>query len=249
MLLKGAARFLGGEAVGGRTIADIDVLATPNDAQYLHAVLRDEHGYDSMSAAPEHHLPMLSRVGHLPVEIHVQLGPRRTNLDARIWRDAIEIPVDGGTLAVPSPTAGALHALEHGALVHWAVRYRLRDLLDVAMAWTAQVDTEEIAAYLRAHPHRVALETLASAAGRFGAGVPTLRRSAWRTVRRVARVRHLIAAHVRSPALAMSLCVAAGVLAEGSPRAVMRPLELALFGVRQARIDPAFAGAAPASAA
>jgi hypothetical protein len=248
MLLKGAARFLGGEAVGGRSLADIDVLAAPHDAQRLHEILRREHGYGSVAAAPEHHLPMLLRVGSLPVEIHVQLGPRLTNLDVRIWRDAVDIPVDGATVAVPSPTAGVMHALEHGALVHWAVRYRLRDLLDVANAWTSRVDTGEVASYLRTHPHRRALETLAGAAGRFGGEIPTLGRRAWRTVRRVAGVRHMVAAHVRSPALAMSLCIAAGVLAEASPRALMRPLELVLFGVRQARVDPALGSRQPSAA-
>jgi hypothetical protein len=248
MLLKGAARFLGGETVGGRSIADIDVLAAPNDAQRLHAILRRQHGYESTSAAPEHHLPMLSRVGGLPVEIHVQLGPRLTDLDARIWRDAVDIPVDGVTVTVPSPTASVLHALEHGALVHWAVRYRLRDLLDVATVWTSEVDADEVVSYLRVHPHRRALETLASAAGRFGGEIPALRRRAWRTVRRVATVRHLVAAHVRSPALATSLCIAAGVLAEASPRAIMRPLELALFGLRPARVDPPVLARQPSAA-
>jgi hypothetical protein len=44
-----------------------------------------------------------------------------------------------------------MHALEHGGLVHWAVRYRLRDLLDIAEAWTGGVDGAEVASYLRAH--------------------------------------------------------------------------------------------------
>jgi hypothetical protein len=190
-------------------------------------MLRHRAGYGSMSASPEHHLPTLSRAGALPVEVHVQLGPRHTELDARIWHDARE--VHGSGLLVPSPTAALMHALEHGALVHWAVRYRLRDLLDVA----------EVVSYLRAHPQRVALETLLGAARRFAVmDIPAGRRSAWRTVRRVARARHVLAAHVRSPALAKSLCIALGVLAEASFRALVRPAQLALFGVKQARIEP-----------
>jgi Uncharacterised nucleotidyltransferase len=236
LVLKGAARLLGGGIAGDRSLSDIDVLASPDDARRLHAMLRDRLGYDSISAAPEHHLPMLSRAGALPVEIHVQLGPRVTGLDARIWNDASE--VQGVGILVPSATAALLHALEHGALVHWAVRYRLRDLLDVAEAWTGGVDGDEVVSYLRAHPQRIALETLLGGARRFAVAVPAVRRSAWRTVRRVARVRHVLAAHIRGPALAKSLCIAAGVLAEGSPRALLRPLQLALFGVKQARIDP-----------
>jgi hypothetical protein len=177
----------------------------------------------------------LSRAGALPVEIHVQLGPRLTDLDARIWQDARE--VHGTGMVVPSPTAALMHALEHGALVHWAVRYRLRDLLDVADAWTAGVDADEVMGYLRAHPERVVLETLLGAARRFAAAMPAGRRPAWRTVRRVARARHVLAAHVRDPARAKALCIAAGVLAEASPRALFRPAQLALFGVKQARID------------
>jgi hypothetical protein len=48
----------------------------------------------------------------------------------------------------------------------------------------------------------------------------------------------LFAAHVRDAARAKSLCIAAGVLAEASPRALIRPAQLALFGVRQARVGP-----------
>jgi hypothetical protein len=211
------------------------VLAEPNDARRLHAALRQRLGYDAGSAAPEHHLPTLSRTGALPVEVHVQLGPRRTGLDARIWRDTTK--VRGSDLFVPSPTAALLHALEHGALVHWAVRYRLRDLVDVAEAWRAGVDAEEISSYLRRHVQGTVLETLLSAAHRFEAAIPAGRRSAWRTVHRVARARHGVAALVSRPGLAESLCIAAGVLAECSPRALLRPAQLALFGVKQAQAD------------
>jgi hypothetical protein len=235
MVLKGAARLLGGEIPGGRSLSDIDVLAAPRDAQRLHAMLRHRLGYDSGSAAPEHHLPTLFRPGALPIEVHVQLGPCLTDLDARIWRDARE--VNGTDLVVPSSTNRLIHALEHGTLVHWAVRYRLRDLLDIADAWGADVDREEVVSHLGRHPQRVALETMLSAARRFAADIPASRRSAWRTVRRVARVRHKIAAHVSNPGLAKSLCIAAGVLAEASPRALVRPARLALFGVAPAKVD------------
>ena len=235
LLLKGAARLLTDDVPGGRSLADIDVLAAPDDARRLHALLQHRLGYESMVAAPEHHLPVLSRRGALPVEVHVQLGPRPTSLDERIWQDARELRDVG--VAVPSSTGALLHALEHGALVHWAVRYRLRDLLDVAEGWRAGVDGEEVVRYLRAHAQGRALETTLGAARRFADAIPLVRPSAWRTVRRVARARYLVAAHVHRPALAKSLCIAAGILAEASPRAVLRPAGLALFGVRQARPD------------
>jgi Uncharacterised nucleotidyltransferase len=234
LLLKGAARLLSDDVPGGRSLSDVDVLAAPDDARRLHALLQDRLGYQSMSAAPEHHLPVLSRPGALPIEVHVQLGPRPTSLDERIWRDARELP-EG--IAVPSPTGALLHALEHGALVHWAVRYRLRDLLDVAEGWSADVDGTEVVRYVRSHTQRRALETTLGAARRFACAIPVIRPSAWRTVRRVARARHVVAAYVRRPELAKSLCIAAGILAEASPKAMLRPLELALFGVRQARAD------------
>lgn len=235
MVLKGAGRLLGGALPGGRSLSDIDVLAAPHDALRLYALLRDRLGYTPAQAAPEHHLPMLSRAGALPVEVHVQLGPRPTGLDQRIWRDAAK--VHGTDMVIPSSTAAVMHALEHGALVHWAVRYRLRDLLDVAEAWSAHVDGDEVSSYLRTHPQRVAMETLLGAARRFSAAIPAGRQPAWRTVRRVARVRHVVAAYVRSPALAQSLCIVAGVLAEASPKALVRPAQLALFGVKQATSD------------
>ena len=236
MVLKGAARLLGGCVGGGRSMSDIDVIASPGDAQRLHTILRQRWGYASLAASPEHHLPTLTRPGGLAVEVHVQLGPRRTGLDARIWLDAQDVA--GTDLVVPSPTSALLHALEHGALVHWAVRYRLRDLLDVADAWADGIDGDEVEGYLRRHAQRGALSTMLGGARRFAPAIPIGTRSAWRTVRRVARVRHLLAAHVQGAELATSLCIAAGVLAEGSPRALLRPAELALFGVKQARVAP-----------
>ena len=226
MVLKGAALLLGGRTPGARSMSDIDVIASPSEARQLHSTLRARLGYDALSASPEHHLPTLTRPGALPVEIHIQLGPRRGSLDARIWLDAQN--VTGTDLVVPSPTSALLHALEHGALVHWAVRYRLRDLLDVADAWEPGIDGKEVGEYLRHHPQCRALTTMLGGARRFAPAIPIGRRSAWRTVRRVARVRHLFAAHVRDAARATSLCIARGV-GEGSP-ARLRPAQLALSG-------------------
>lgn len=218
---------------GERSIGDIDVLAAASDAQRLHQLLRDRFGYRAMAASPEHHLATLLRQDSLPVEIHVQTGPERSPLDEEIWRDTRT--AEGAE--IPSPTTAMLHWLEHGALVHWAVRYRLRDLVDVASAWNASVDRDRVVAYVRRHRQRHALETLLSASHRFAPAVPVLRRRAWRAVRRVAHTRHIVAAMVRAPALAQSLCIAAGVLAEASPRALVRPAKLALFGVRPPRLD------------
>jgi hypothetical protein len=76
-----------------------------------------------------------------------------------------------------------------------------------------------------------------SAAQRFRPAIPILRPAPWRRVRRVAHTRHFVARRVRHPALATSLCIAAGVLAEASPRALVRPARLALFGVTEARVE------------
>lgn len=236
MVLKGAARVLEARMPGARSLADIDVLASPDDAGRLHEFLRRRLGYQPMSTSPEHHLPTLMRAGALPVEVHIQLGPRPAGLDSRIWRDARA--VNGTELVLPSATSALLHALEHGALVHWALRYRLRDLLDVAEAWSCDVDRDEIADHVSAHPQRVALATMLGGARRFAPDIPLGRRSAWRTVRRVAHARHFFAAHVPDAAYAESLCIAGGVLAEASPRALLRPAQLAVFGVKQARVAP-----------
>lgn len=236
MVLKGAARLVEGGIPGGRSMADIDVLAFPHDAARLHTFLRRDLGYEPMSAAPEHHLPTLMRAGALPIEVHIQLGPRLTALDAVIWRGAR--PVPGTELMVPSPTSALLHALEHATLVHWALRYRLRDLLDVAEAWRGDVDLGEVAAYVGTHCQRAALTTMLGAARRFAPDISLGDRAGWRTVRRVAHVRHFLAAHVGDASRAKSLCIAGGVLAEASPRALLRPASLALFGVKQARIRP-----------
>ncbi len=232
LVLKGAARILGGAVPGARSMSDIDVLTSPNDARAFHEFLKQRLGYVSLAASPEHHLPTLMRAGALPVEVHIQLGPRPTGLDARIWRDAHE--AIGYDLLVPSPTATLLHALEHGALVHWAVRYRLRDLLDVADVWTRDVDREDVDAYIRRSPQHVALATMLGGARRFAPEIPMVQPLAWRTIRRVAQVRHGFAAHIADAARAKSLCIAGGVLAEASPRALLRPAQLALFGIRQA---------------
>lgn len=234
LVLKGAARLLAGDAVPGeRSLGDIDVLAASADAERLHRLLRERYGYRAMAASPEHHLATLLRADALPVEIHVQTGPERSPLDREIWDDTRTV----NGVDIPSPTTAMLHWLEHGALVHWAVRYRLRDLVDVAWSWNTNVDRDRVVTYVHRHRQRLALETLLSASHRFAPAVPALRRHAWRAVRRVAHTRHIVAAMVRAPALAKSLCIAAGVLAEASPRALVRPAKLALFGVRPPRLD------------
>ena len=234
MVLKGAARALTATIPAARSMSDIDVLTAPDDAGRLHHFLQHRLGYGALSTSPEHHLPTLMRAGALPVEVHVRLGPRPTGLDTRIWCEARGVA--GTDLVVPSPTSTFLHALEHGALVHWAVRYRLRDLLDVADAWGSSVDRDEVAGYLRGHPQRATLATMIGGARRFAPDIPAGRRSAWRTIRRVAKSRHFVAAHVANGVFATSLCIAGGLLAEASPRALLRPARLGLFGVDQARV-------------
>ena len=243
LVLKGAARLLRDTIPGARAMSDIDVLTVPGDAGRLHEFMKERLGSEPLSASPEHHLPTLMRAGALPVEVHIQLGPRPTDLDARIWHDA-HATSEGGLL-LPSPTSMLLHTLEHGALVHWAVRYRLRDLLDVAEAWNGDVDREAVVAHLRGHSQRAVLATMLGGARRFAAALPLGRPTAWRTIRRVAQVRHFLAAHVSDASRATSLCIAGGVIAEASPRALLRPAQLALFGVKQARVAPAISRLGP----
>ena len=225
--LKGAARLLGGELPGLRSLSDIDILAAAGDAPELHRLVREELGFDARAQAPGHHLPRLERTNRLPVEIHTRLAGSGSPLDAAIWRDSRMVSVQGAPVAIPSATMLLLHTLEHAAAVHWAHRYRLRDVIDVAGAWTGEVDGEAVRAHVRRCPHRVALETLLSAAHDLEPRLPCPRPGAWRVVGRTGRARLTVAALARDTGAGRTTWVA-GVIAEGAPASWARLAGLAL---------------------
>jgi hypothetical protein len=212
LVLKGAARLLAGEPAGRRTLADIDLLLENPTA--WHRALQTEFGYrPDETGTPGRHLPALVRAGSLAVEIHMRLSEGGSGLDAMIWRDT-RTPVPG--LEIPSAVALARHTLEHATVVHRALRYRLRDILDLA-------------AVGKDAPTGVgrAAETLLAAAGIRGNAD-----RAWRTVRRVALARLAVPATPRVAGDLDPLVYVASQLAEGSPavlaglawRAVCAPL-------------------------
>jgi hypothetical protein len=167
------------------------------------------------TGTPGRHLPALVRAGSLAVEIHTRLSDTGSDLDAIIWRDT-RTPVPG--LEIPSMVALARHTIEHATIVHRTLRYRLRDILDIA-------------AVCEITPCGMgrAAETLLAAAGlRSDAEADR----AWRTVRRVALARLAVPAKARVAGDLDPLVYVASQLAEGSPavlaglawRAVCAPL-------------------------
>ncbi len=222
MALKGAARLLAGERAGMRSLADIDLLARPEDASRLHTLLQQELGYLPEAKGAMHHLPGLTKPGHLGIEIHHRLSPDTTSLDATIWRESRSIKVGSHTIEVPSPTAMLTHTLEHAIGVNWMGRYRLRDIVDAATLCSAEVSLADLNGYVESSPSRAALETLLSAAHEHEQTAPLTRPRAWRTIRRVARPRVALAVHARAPGVAERWYRYTGILAEGSPRTIWR---------------------------
>ena len=222
LALKGAARLLAGEPPGTRSLSDIDLLVAPEDAGRVHALLCDALGYESTGPAQPHHLPVLRRPGALDIDLHFRLSRETTALDRTIWQDARWRGTGEAGLGIPSATAMVLHALEHGTTLNWMGRYRLRDILDVASLFGADVSTDAVRAHVAASGARRALETLLSAAHTLEPRVPRYRARAWDTVRRVSRARLALAMLPRDARVAERCFRYAGVLAEGSPRSMLR---------------------------
>jgi hypothetical protein len=170
LVLKGSARLLAGEAAGGRTMADIDLLVADDrggEADALHAALQSQLGYQpDEPGTPARHLPSLIRADSLPIEIHRRLTDSGSALDGIIWDDARSVRLGAGTIEIPNATAVLLHTLEHAVVVHRAGRYRLRDVLDIAAAWTEEVDAGAVSRFTDGHPDRRAARTLLAAASR-----------------------------------------------------------------------------------
>ena len=218
LVLKGCARLLSGERPGQRSVADIDLLADPSNAVLLHAALQREAGYVVDGAVtPDRHLPMLVHASgaKLPVEIHSQLTDQGSALDRAIWHDTESVALSDVTVSIPSPTSRALHTIAHAIVVHRTLRFRLRDVIDVATVCAAPgVDLDAVRHWIAADRDRPAVETLMAAAGvaPYAAGSER----AWKTVRRVAVARLTVPARAGVQAPKDPLVYIAGQLAEGS---------------------------------
>jgi hypothetical protein len=222
LALKGGAQLLAGHAAGTRSISDIDLLVAPADGVRFHQLLANELGYSSTGPAYPHHLPVLERAASLNIDLHMRLSDIAGPLDAAIWAGARPVAVRGNAIELPSATSMILHVLEHGVGLNWMGRYRLRDVLDIATLYTTDVSDDEVRSYAARSRARAACETLLSAAHDLEPRVPTFRANAWRTIRRVARTRLALAALPSDPRVAERFFRYAGVVAEGSPRTMLR---------------------------
>jgi hypothetical protein len=214
LALKGAARLLGGECPGSRSISDIDILVAPADAARWHCLVQSELGYTASGHAYSHHLRGLTRTGSLGIEVHTQLSRAPLDLDVAIWRDSRTLSLGGHAIEIPSPTAMVLHALEHAIDLNWAGRYRLRDIVDVASLYDDREVSASVVDYVRASSTRHAFEILLSAAHDLEPRVPCMRRRAWRTI--------ALASLPRRARVAERWYRYAGMVAEGSPRTLAR---------------------------
>ncbi|MBC7791402.1 MAG: nucleotidyltransferase family protein [Anaerolineae bacterium] len=222
LALKGAARLLAGELGGTRSLGDIDLLVDPASATLFHSLLQRQLGYEVSGPAYAHHLPGLTRAGSLGIEVHFRISHEILTLDSQIWSDTRRVMLGVHAIEVPSPTNMVLHTMEHAAGLNWMGRYRLRDIIDVAAVFTSDVSTSAVRSYADASQTRFAFETLLSAAHELEPRVPIVRPGAWRTVRRVSRTRLAFAVLPRRRRVAERMFRYAGVLAEGSPRTLVR---------------------------
>lgn len=224
--LKGAARLISGMAAE-RVIADIDLLVAEDAAEHLAGRMRAELGYARKGGPQPHHLAPLALRGGLTVELHTRLGHERSWLDGWLRSHTRTLALHGIPVEVPSPTALALHTLDHASALNWAFRYRLRDVLDTASACGPEVDIEVIRAWAARSAERDAIETLLAAAAELAPRLrpfhPTRERTAaWQRIRRVGRARARAAAIPNGTLTAQRAMRYAGVLAEGSPRLIVR---------------------------
>ena len=220
--LKGAAQLAGGQLPGMRSISDIDLLAMPHDAPALHALLCARLRYRAVGRGYAHHLPVLERPGSLSIDLHVQLAGAPSELDRAMWIDTRTVVAGQHPIELPSATNMVLHVLEHGLMLNWMGRYRLRDVLDIAHLYTTDVSGDAVRAYVAHSAARRACETLLSAAHELEPRVPIHRADAWSVIRRVARVRLALAALPTDPRVAERVFRYGGLVAEGSLQSLIR---------------------------
>jgi hypothetical protein len=226
LLLKGGARLIGGEAAGARSMADVDLLVR-NNGPVLHEAMQTRFGYaPEVQGTPSRHLPSLIRENSLPVEIHTRLSDDGSSLDDRVWLGARSVDVGSAKVEIPSETAILLHTIEHAVVVHRAAKYRLRDVIDVATAWTDNVDAGELRDFVERSSQRAAARTLVVAASRLATSASAKSSywrvgsaadgPAWRRIRRVARARLLAPARPDIPPVSDPRVLVLSQLAEGS---------------------------------
>jgi hypothetical protein len=234
LALKGTARLLAGEAPGTRSMSDIDLLADAPGARIIHQTLQSKLGYTpDEPGTPTRHLAALALAKGLPVEIHHRLIDGGSSpLEHRVWLGAHPVTIGHAKIEVPDATAMLMHALEHAVVVHRTARFRLRDVLDVAVLSTDMVDWVEVHRYVDAHGDRRSLQTLLAAAARVSPGsasTPVIpisglidSKRAWQRIRRIGRMRLLAPARDDIPPASDPRIIILSQLAQCSPRGIAR---------------------------
>jgi Uncharacterised nucleotidyltransferase len=240
LVLKGSARLLAGEIAGSRTMADIDVLVAGSMGAELHAALQTQLGYQADApGTPDRHLPSLVRADSLPIEIHERLTDAGSALDQRVWEGTRSISLGGATLEIPSASVIWLHTLEHAVVVHRAIRYRLRDVLDVVAAWNEDADIEAVSQFIPGHTDERAIMTVVGAAVSIGmtgwyASDPVAEQRAWRRIGRVGRARLLAPPQAGVPAGTDPRVFALSQIAEGAPGPILHLVARGVAAPRRA---------------
>jgi hypothetical protein len=174
------------------------------------------------------------------------LSDAGSSLDRRVWNGSRPVVLGGesANVDIPSATALMLHTVEHAVVVHRAVRYRLRDVTDVATAWTESVDVDELRDFIGANPHRLAMQTLVIAAARLTPSASVRNPSwlsdsspdgpAWRRIRRVGRARLWAPPRPGVPPTSDPRVTVLSQMAEGSPGPLLRLGTRALGAPRRA---------------
>jgi transposase-like protein len=227
LVLKGAARLLAGEPAGTRSMADIDLLVDATAGQLLHEALSRQLGYRAETpGTPDRHLPALVRADGLPIEIHHRVRDHESALEHRLWTGARRVPLGVGSVDIPDSTALLMHALDHAAVVHRALHFRLRDVLDTAVLMGGDCDPTTLNTFVCAHPQRRVVETLLDTAASVRRVAPkpdpAAQRQAWRRIHRVGTIRLLAPARHGVAPTADPRVLVLSQLADGSLDTALR---------------------------
>jgi hypothetical protein len=197
-------------------------------------------GYRAVApGTPERHFPSLVRADALPVEIHHRVRDGGSELEALLWSGARQVTLGSGQLHLPQRTPLLIHTLDHGTVVHRALLFRLRDVLDTAALMDDSVDRLVLDTFIAAHSQERAVRTLLDAA----AGLThhetwmtdaSARQRAWRRIHRVGMLRLFAPARADVPPTADPRVLVLSQLAGGSPATAMRLVGRAVRWPRRA---------------
>jgi hypothetical protein len=190
VVLKGGAACLAD--ADALDLADLDVLARPEEARALAAAL-DEAGYRDAGPSSPLHLEGRMVGGGLKIEVHTSIDLAGSEWGASAW-SAIE-PCDGAArLKLLSPRDHLWHLLVHVGVLHPYRRGAIRDSLLTAQALRrcSEGDLAEVDAQLISHPHGEVLQDLLDTARGLAGACPFRERFAYQ-----AAVAYFVSRHGR----------------------------------------------------